>query len=189
MTEEIIIDCAFYKDGVCASPINKTCEYCKNIDVSKCYHKQLKRLEQKNFELEESLKVFNRPDVNRVLTLYKVGDIDLLEKKCDRLEQENKELKEENERLKKDFSSYEDDIEDWVSDNSILYQYDDRTPDTLEELQACMESTHEQWQKYKQALKEIRTISDKFDYWNSDLTKASNIVGEIKDKINECLGE
>lgn len=75
-----------------------------------------------------------------------------------RLEKENKELKEENERLKKDFSSYEDDIEDWVSDNSILYQYDDRTPDTLEELQACMESTHEQWQKYKQALEEIKDI-------------------------------
>ena len=75
-----------------------------------------------------------------------------------RLEQENEQLKEENERLKKDFSSYEDDIEDWVSDNSILYQYDDRTPDTLEELQACMESTHEQWQKYKQALEEIKSI-------------------------------
>ena len=36
MTEEIIIDCAFYKDGICASPINKTCEYCKNsIDILK----------------------------------------------------------------------------------------------------------------------------------------------------------
>ena len=87
------------------------CRDCK--DNSNCYYKQLKRLEEKyntlvnkffnsetdktrlkqeNFELKESLKVFNRPDVNRVLTLYKVGDIDLLEKKCDRLEQENKEL-------------------------------------------------------------------------------------------------
>ena len=47
MTEEIIIDCAFYKDGVCASPINNTCKYCKNIDVSKCYHKQLQRLQEK----------------------------------------------------------------------------------------------------------------------------------------------
>lgn len=55
MTEEIIIDCAFYKDGVCASPINKTCEYCKNIDVSKCYHKQLKRLEQENKDLKKQI--------------------------------------------------------------------------------------------------------------------------------------
>ena len=74
------------------------------------------------------------------------------------LAMENARLEKENERLKKDFSSYENDIEDWVSDNSILYQYDDRTPDTLEELQACMESTHEQWQKYKQALEEIKSI-------------------------------
>ena len=76
MTEEIIIDCAFYKDGVCASPINKTCEYCKNIDMSKCYHKQLKHLEQENKELLEArnhfmrvnLKYFNAlEEINRTL--------------------------------------------------------------------------------------------------------------------------
>ena len=65
-----------------------------NLETDKAH------LKQENFELKESLKVFNRPDVNRVLTLYKVGDIDLLEKKCDRLEQENKKLKEKSKQYR-----------------------------------------------------------------------------------------
>lgn len=62
MTEEIIIDgikisdCAFYKDFICASPINKTCEYCKNIPENKCYYKQLQRLKQEN---ENEKKAYN----------------------------------------------------------------------------------------------------------------------------------
>lgn len=85
MTEEIIIDCAFYKDGVCASPINKNCEYCKNIDVSKCYHKQLKRLEQENKTIREHCKQVD--ETNKIL--YK--------EKCD-LIQENEELNKRFER-------------------------------------------------------------------------------------------
>jgi len=102
MTEEIIIDCAFYKDGICASPINKTCEYCKNIDVGKCYHKQLKRLEQENFaltqegqqksqticelaqenkELKEELKSYKHPDVVTLLTNWRTGELDRIHNK------------------------------------------------------------------------------------------------------------
>ena len=128
MQEEIIIDgvnvaeCNAYKEGHC---LDKTaillCDTNKCSNYNDCYYKQLQRLEEKyntlvnkffnletdkahlkqeNFELKESLKVFNRPDVNRVLTLYKVGDIDLLEKKCDSLEQENKKLKEKSKQYR-----------------------------------------------------------------------------------------
>ena len=56
MTEEIINECAFYKDGVCASPINKTCEFCKNIDISKCYYKQLQKVKQEYKKIVEPLR-------------------------------------------------------------------------------------------------------------------------------------
>lgn len=88
MTEEIIINCAFYKDGVCASPINKTCEYCKNIDVSKCYHKQLKRLEQDSKQLTQWLDEARR-------------NADFWCDKCTSLEQENKQMKSALEEIKR----------------------------------------------------------------------------------------
>ena len=115
MSEEIIIDdvnvaeCEFYfedngviaPDGtperanICTSPENS----CKNNDScycnKNCYYKQLKRLQAENYKLKESLKVFNRPDVKKVLTLYNCREIE-------RLEQENKELKE----LKCKFKEY-----------------------------------------------------------------------------------
>lgn len=99
MTEEIIIDCAFYKDGVCASPINKTCEYCKNIDVSKCYHKQLKRLEQERDDLQD-----------RLLTL--ADTYQETRNTCKRLEKENKELKTKLDVFAFTISQYESALEE-----------------------------------------------------------------------------
>lgn len=93
MTEEIIIDCAFYKDGVCASPINKTCEYCKNIDVSKCYHKQLIRLEQERDELKKTVE-------NQKLEYEELQcDLSEVENACGCYQSENAELKQENKEL------------------------------------------------------------------------------------------
>ena len=97
MTEEIIIDCAFYKDGVCASPINKTCEYCKNIDVSKCYHKQLKRLEQENKELKEKY--------SHILELAKTN-ADSNEYCLQELEKENEELRSALEEIREIVKPY-----------------------------------------------------------------------------------
>ena len=94
MTEEIIIDCAFYKDGVCASPINKTCEYCKNIDVSKCYHKQLKRLEQENNSLQAQLNNITVQSNNAITAL----------------EQENKQMKSALEEIREKIKSLNKDI-------------------------------------------------------------------------------
>ena len=184
MTEEIIVDgvnvvgcfnldewkhCNICQELIKTIPNRHQClieEELRCEFYTNCYYKQRKRLEQDSKQLTQWLDEARR-------------NADFWCDKCTSLEQENKELKDENERLKKDFSSYEDDIEDWVSDNSILYQYDDRTPDTLEELQACMESVHEQWQKYKQALKEIRILATKN-------VSIENFV-KIQNKINEVL--
>jgi DNA repair exonuclease SbcCD ATPase subunit len=38
---------------------------------------------------------------------------------------------------------------------------------------------------YKKALEEIKEIAGKFDYWNSNLPEASNVINDIKEKINE----
>ena len=52
-------------------------------------------MQAENYELKESLKVFQSPDIKKILTLYRTGEIE-------RLEQENKELKE----LKCKFKEY-----------------------------------------------------------------------------------
>ena len=41
--------------------------------------------------------------------------------------------------------------------------------------------------QYEKALKEIKIIANKFDYWSNNLSDASNVLWEIKDKINEVL--
>ena len=38
---------------------------------------------------------------------------------------------------------------------------------------------------YKKALEEIKEIAGKFDYWNSNLPEASNVINDIKEKIKE----
>ena len=85
-------------------------------------NKQLKRLEQKNFELEESLKVFNKPDVKKVLTLYNCGEIT-------RLEQENRELK-----------TYKDVNEDFKKAWNELNEKHKRYRSALEEIKNIVEN-------------------------------------------------
>ena len=51
--KQIIIDgvdvsgCKFFRNGICASPINPKCKLCVEISEKMCYYKQLKRLEFK----------------------------------------------------------------------------------------------------------------------------------------------
>ena len=42
--------------------------------------------------------------------------------------------------------------------------------------------------KLKQALTEIKEIANKFNYWNSNLSQASEILHEIIEKISKCEG-
>ena len=39
----------------------------------------------------------------------------------------------------------------------------------------------------RQSLMDIKKIAEKFDYWSNGLADASNVLWEIKDKIDEVL--
>ena len=47
----------------------------------------------------------------------------------------------------------------------------------------------QQLDKLKQTLTEIKEFANKFDYWNSNLSQASEILHEIIEKISEVLDE
>lgn len=114
-------------------------------------------------------------------------------KQLKRLEQENEaykqseqeateivaELKHENEKLKRDYIEMAQASDRLVADAAkMLSQKCDVS--ILSELSRRRD-------KYKSALEEIKEIANKFDYWNSNLPEASNVINEIKDKIDEVL--
>lgn len=49
--------CKFFRNGICASPINPKCKLCVEISEKMCYYKQLKRKEN---ELEELKQYHNK---------------------------------------------------------------------------------------------------------------------------------
>ena len=57
----------------------------KCICNPQCYFKQLQRLKQENEELKEDLKVYHRPDIIKVLTDYRTGELGLLQEKYNTL--------------------------------------------------------------------------------------------------------
>ena len=65
--------------------------FCKSDN---CYYKELKKLEQENKELKESLKVFQKPDITNVLTLYRTGELDLQEERLNNYRSALEEIKE-----------------------------------------------------------------------------------------------
>lgn len=59
------------------------------------------------------------------------------------------------ERLRQECEELKEILDDFITDNKSLYQYDGRQPSNLTELQECMQSSMDAFQKYKQALDEI----------------------------------
>lgn len=47
--------CKFFRNGICASPINPKCKLCVEISEKMCYYKQLKRKEQECEELKKAI--------------------------------------------------------------------------------------------------------------------------------------
>lgn len=88
-------------------------------------------------------------------------------------------LKQDNEELKDTIKEMEDDLDDWISDVSILYTYDDGKPNNLDELQCCMEHVHEEWSKDKQCLDEIEEIC-KTTICDYPMNKIEEIIKLIK---------
>ena len=59
--------------------------------------------------------------------------------------------------------------------------------DINEDFKKAWDELNEKYKQLRSALEEIKSMADKFDYWNSNLPMASEIIGEVKDKINEVL--
>ena len=77
-----------------------------------------------------------------------------------------------------------------------MYSYDERKPDTLEELQVCMEAVHDKYVNYKQALEKINESITSFHYATLPFHRGAthdlaDMVDEqldkVKTKINEVL--
>lgn len=68
-------------------------------------------------------------------------------------------------------------IDDFITDNSSLYCYDGKQPSNLDELQECMQSSMNEFVKYKQALDEIEKLAKE----NVELLE---IINQAKDGDN-----
>ena len=94
-------------------------------------------------------------------------------KQLKRKEQECEELKET--------------IDDFITDNSYLYSYDGKQPSNLDELQECMQSSLNEFVKYKQALDSIehicRNVLDD-DYIRNLAFALLDIINKVKDGDN-----
>ena len=176
MAEEIIIDvsnCPRKRDDDCMEvPVCN--EYGDLISYQSCEaqtlcpyrsQKKIERLEQlknKYYQqtLDDEIQIDNLlEEIQQIKQDRNVENITRLslENKC--LEQENKDLQE---RLAEVQNTY------------------------LEARTSAKEALQEDKQM-ESVLEEIKSIVDKFDYWNSNLPKASEIIDEVRDKINEVL--
>lgn len=79
---------------------DNTCFICSNNP--NCYYKQLQRLKQENKKLEDSnknlkltLETYQMPEVVKVLTDWKTGELDLQEHKLQKYEQALEEIRDE----------------------------------------------------------------------------------------------
>ena len=76
-------------------------------------------------------------------------------------------------------------IDDFISDNSFLYSYDGKQPSDLYELQECMQSSMNEFVKYKQTLDEIEEFcivySDNHDAYENVYKHILEIINEAKD--------
>lgn len=69
------IECKFYNNGICASPINKKECHCKNIPTEWCYFKQLARAKEENKELKAQLEQQKKENKEFKEKLSQVKDI------------------------------------------------------------------------------------------------------------------
>ena len=91
-------------------------------------------------------------------------------------------------------------IDDFITDNNSLYSDDGKQPSNLDELQECMQSSMNEFVKYKQILSEIKEIAEieiecktyeiENDCFNETRCKALNehidFIKQILQKISEC---
>ena len=153
-----------------------------DIDVSRC---------QKQGETIVGITCGNGERIrlaNEIITKHKLckDNHNCVYKQLKRKEQECEELKEI--------------IDDFITDNNYLYSYDGKQPSDLYELQECMQSSMNEFVKYKQILAEIKEIAEGMhDLWinKTPYTDMDNLVKHLLecelnriryklDEISEC---
>ena len=68
-------------------------------------------------------------------------------------------------------------------ENTLLREQLYNKSETEQALQSALDDNR----RLKTALEKIKTAANKFNYWQNDLTAASNVVNEIKEKLNEVM--
>ena len=167
-------NCGYYTDGECnicgmgTDGEDTFCKYCK--DNPNCYYKQLKRLEQENFELKESLKCFQKPEVVKVLTDWRTGELD--------------NLKAENETLKSQL-----DFE--VQKKEVLETENEQLKALCDTYRTCYQAKHSDIKgllfKYKQTLQEIKEIAK--DNIIGCFSNKCDLADKILEKITKAGSE
>ena len=90
-------------------------------------------------------------------------------------------------RKEQELEELQETIDDFITDNKSLYSYDGREPSNLDELQECMQSSMNEFVKYKQTLAEIKEIAEKqVKRAPDDETFARPEIKQILQKISEC---
>lgn len=207
MSEEII-------DGIDVSEckyLNKVVNeepYC-NIDEEhlytcssdeNCYYKQLKRLQAENYELKESLKVFQSPDIKKVLTLYRTGEIERIEQENEKLKKEFKEehaellmSRAENERLKESIAQLKEKY------NTLIYKKESREEafckqnKELYEEKNCLHKIIDRLLENSGYSKDIASAEDFEDVYEdmqikrNELEKYRKALEEIRNYVNAQL--
>ena len=90
-------------------------------------------------------------------------------------------------RKEQELEELQETIDDFITDNKSLYSYDGREPSNLDELQECMQSSMNEFVKYKQALDSIehicRNVLDD-DYIRNLAFALLDIINKAKDGDN-----
>lgn len=136
--------------------------------------KEIAELKAENFELKESLKCFQTPEVTKALTFYKTGEFDLQEKNCFELQNKIDELETELRVAKMNRLTMFEKL-DIVDENTRLKLENEQLKEELETRDNLIEHFRKEainWakiandcikdiEKYKQTLQEIKGIAER----------------------------
>ena len=186
--KQIIIDgvdvseCEFFRNGICASPINPKCKLCVEINEKMCYYKQLKRKEQECKELKSDL-----TDLSKIIDC-KNGTILTFKEQLDRLKAENEK-----------YSLFIEKLCDYIG---LECDSEEQAMRTLSDFARQMNKARWIIDRYKQTLSETKeiakmliTITGEYDncYHKSECDKCKIKddcqyikVEQILQKISEC---
>ena len=162
--------CKFFRNGICASPINPKCKLCVEINEKMCYYKQLKRKEQECEELKSQLTSLSYADAICAL------EIDL-EHKTQECEELKKQLM--------DFMNGEYCVNGCAKMQTQYKEYHTKLIEQLDQLKASKEQVE---QKLKQIEKLCIKNSTKSSFChgieNKDMQKLAirilQIISEVK---------